>query len=176
MDILANEDPWGGRRCQGLKPNQVDRCKGYAMGGSPYCNFHDLKINHPDKLQEMRVNGGKASRKWFHKDEIEKKANAGSDMYLKALTDQPLETPEDVKKLLADVLRGVMLGYVTAERAATVSQMANSMLTAMRTSASTPGGETANPVPEIKEIVHSGDERSKSEDYPGSEFGREEAN
>ncbi len=174
-------DPWGGRRCQAMKPDEVTQCKGFAIGGSTYCNFHDIKINDPDKLHQMRVNGGKATRKWFHKEKhpeaFSEPSNDEADAALKEILDRPLETPEDVKALLSETLRAVVAGHMTQERAALVTTMANGLLTAMRTQNVAPsGGEKADAVPEIKEIVHSQDERATSDEYPGSEFGREKAN
>jgi hypothetical protein len=144
------------RQC-GAQKKAGGRCRSYAMADSPFCNFHD-----PDfPAREAQVKGGKAQKKWFHKDEIGSKIPEDSNL--------KIETPEDVRRMLEATINDVRHGRLEHDQAQMLAYLGNVALSAMRTDLQRPSDPRV--MPEIKEIERSADSRAVGTDYPGSDEG-----
>ncbi len=183
--VKEENDPWNGRRCKMMRFGTDQQCKAYAVGGDQFCSFHAMD---DATRREAQRKGGANNARYIHIDTMNRPGSRAVKRKLQLsqfadIVPNPaggpaeevtLDSPDDVKKLLADTINDVRNGRVSHEKASMVSALCNTLLSAMVKTVGLGGKEADRPMPEITEIERSSDPRTESADYPGSEYGRED--
>lgn len=171
----TDPDQWEGRRCQKIKTDGT-RCKAYSLGDTGLCNLHSMT---PDQLKEFQRSGGRNNKRYIHIDTLphapqglKRRVFCPDIVSLHPMKEaEKLDNPEDVRKFLAKTINDLKSGSIAPETAVQLSQLCGTLLAAMKTDATIKPVAGDVPLPEIKEIHRSEDERATSEAFPGSEFG-----
>ena len=118
------------RRCKATTKDGK-RCKARALKGSDYCVAHDPSL--AKKRAEWRRQGGRASSKKATLEEAE-----------------ALETPGEIKKLLAKAINAVHNGDMDPKTANAIARLCNLQLKAIRQT------EIVNRLDELEQITGGG--------------------